>query len=120
VEGGCAAPRSDSDLAKALSLDPATVTRITSPSKAIPEVVAARKAGKFGLSTVYAVTRQPDQAAALALKLSGASRDQVEANGRKARKAGGGSGTVWLPRPSKPRHFPARFLQTVPLLYIER
>jgi hypothetical protein len=36
------------------------------------------KAGKIGLSTVYAITRSPDQAAALAAKLNGTSRDDLE------------------------------------------
>jgi ParB/RepB/Spo0J family partition protein len=77
------------DLAKALSLDPSSVTRLLSPSKCIGAWQNALKSGNVGLSDIYAASKLPesDQAGLLALKLSGATRDQIEAAGRKARTA---------------------------------
>ncbi len=78
------------DLAEALHLDPSMVTRLLSPSKCIAAVQEALAAGKIGISDCYALAKldQADQPAMLALKLSGASRDAIEAAGRKTRTVG--------------------------------
>lgn len=75
------------DLADALHMDPSTVTRLLSPSKCIEAVQDALKADKIGISDCYAISKLPQekQAGLLALKLSGASRDQLEAAGKKTR-----------------------------------
>ena len=78
------------DLAEHLHLDPSMVTRLLSPSKCIPAVQDALKLGKIGISDCYVISKLSDdeQAGLLALKLSGASRDQIEAAGKKARNGG--------------------------------
>jgi ParB/RepB/Spo0J family partition protein len=75
------------DLAQHLKIDPSMVTRLLSPSKCIGEVQEALKAGKVGLSDCYSISKLPEseQAAMLARKLSGASRDQIEREVRKQR-----------------------------------
>lgn len=75
------------DLAAHLHLDPSSVTRLLSPSKCIPQVQAALKEGKLGITDCYAISKQAEekQAGLLALKLSGASRDDLERAGRKGR-----------------------------------
>lgn len=75
------------DLAEHLKLDPSMVTRLLSPSKCIGEVQDALKAGKLGISDCYAISRLPEseQAGLLSMKLSGASRDQIEKQARKKR-----------------------------------
>jgi ParB/RepB/Spo0J family partition protein len=75
------------DLAEAVRLDPSMVTRLLSPSKCIPAWQEALKEGKAGLSDCYAASKLPEseQAGLLALKLGGASRDQIEQAGRKSR-----------------------------------
>lgn len=77
------------DLAEHLHLDPAQVTRILSPSKCSPAWQEALKAGTVSISDCYAASKLPerDQAGLLALKLSGASRDTLEAAGKKTRTA---------------------------------
>lgn len=76
------------DLAEALCLDPSMVTRLVSPGKCIEAVQQALRDDKIGISDCYAISKRPEseQAALLALKLSGASRDTVEKAGRKAPK----------------------------------
>ena len=76
------------DLAVAMSVDPSTITREMSPSKCVGEVQDALKNGLIGLSDTYAISKHesPDaQRSMLAFKLSGASRDTLEAVGRKRR-----------------------------------
>ena len=75
------------DLAEHLKLDPSMVTRILSPSRCIGAVQEALKDGKLGISDCYAISRLPerDQAGLLALKLGGATRDQLENKARKKR-----------------------------------
>lgn len=72
------------DLAARLKLDPSYITRALSPSKTIPDVRAALKAGKIGLAAVYAISKEPEekQAPLLELKMSGASRDELEEHRR--------------------------------------
>lgn len=78
------------DLADHLHLDPSQVTRLLSPSKCVQEVQDALKAGKITISDTYAMSKQPEseQAGLLALKLSGASRDDLERQGRSKRASG--------------------------------
>lgn len=75
------------DLAAALHLDPSMVTRLLSPSKCIEAVKDALRDGKLGISDCYAISKLPpdQQAGLLDLKLSGASRDQIELAGRRNR-----------------------------------
>jgi len=75
------------DLAEALHLSPSMATRLLSPSKCIQEWQDALKEDKVGISDVYAASKLPQekQAGLLALKLSGATRDQIEQAGRKSR-----------------------------------
>jgi ParB family transcriptional regulator, chromosome partitioning protein len=75
------------ELSERLSIDQSTVTRIMSPSKCITAWQEALKAGTVGISDCYAASKIEvgEQDALLALKLSGASRDQLEKAGRKAR-----------------------------------
>jgi ParB/RepB/Spo0J family partition protein len=75
------------DLAEHLKLDPSSVTRLLSPSKCIPAWQEALRDGKVGISDCYAASKlaEADQGGLLALKLSGASRDVLESQGRKKR-----------------------------------
>jgi ParB/RepB/Spo0J family partition protein len=75
------------DLAEALHLDASMATRLLSPSRCIQAVQEALRQGKIGISDTYAISKlgEPEQAGLLALKLSGASRDQLEQAGRKSR-----------------------------------
>jgi ParB-like chromosome segregation protein Spo0J len=75
------------DLAAALNVSEKMVTVNLSPSKCIPAVQDALKDGKIGNSDCYAISKlgEQEQAGLLALKLSGASRDQIEQAGRNRR-----------------------------------
>lgn len=75
------------DLAAILHLDPSSLTRLLSPSKTTPEWQEALKAGKVGVSDCYAASKLPadKQVGLLTLKLSGATRDQLESEVRKKR-----------------------------------
>ena len=75
------------DLAEHVCLDPSMVTRVMSPSKCIAAWQEALKAKKVGISDCYVASKLPEseQAELLAMKLSGASRDQIERQGRKQR-----------------------------------
>ena len=75
------------DLAQQLHVDPSMVIRLLSPSKCIESVQAAFSEGKIGISDCYAISRLDEvgQAAALAMKLSGASRDQLASHARRQR-----------------------------------
>jgi ParB family chromosome partitioning protein len=79
------------DLATHLHLSPGMVTRLVSPSKCISAVQQALLAGKVGITDCYAISKLPQdqQQEALALKLSGASRDAIEQHGRKQRNGNG-------------------------------
>ena len=76
------------DLAAHLHLSEAMIVRYISPSRCIQDWQDALREGKVGISDCYAASKMPeaDQAGLLALKLSGASRDQIEQAGRKSRK----------------------------------
>lgn len=75
------------DLVEALGLSESMGVRILSPSRCSVAWQKALEDGKVGLSDCYAASQLPekDQAELLKLKLSGASRDQVAAAGRRAR-----------------------------------
>ena len=79
------------NLSQALSLDPGTITKLLSPSKCTPAWQDALKAGQVSISDCYAASKLPadQQAYLLALKLRGASRDELEAEGRKRRNGNG-------------------------------
>ena len=76
------------DIAASLNLSESMILRLLSPSKCIPAAQAALAAGKIGISDCYAISKLPeaDQGGLLALKLSGASRDAIEQNGRSKRR----------------------------------
>lgn len=78
------------DLADHLNLDPSQVTRLLSPSKCIQAAQDALKAGRITISDTYAMSKRPEseQADMLAAKLSGASRDDLERQGRRKRASG--------------------------------
>ncbi len=68
------------DLANQLNRDPSSLTRTLSPSRTIPAVREALKAGKIGVSDCYAMSKESEdrQAELLEMKLNGASRDEIE------------------------------------------
>jgi ParB/RepB/Spo0J family partition protein len=76
------------DLAEHLHLSESMIVRLLSPSKCSSPWQDALRDDAVGISDCYAASKLPvtDQAALLVLKLSGASRDAVEAAGRKSRK----------------------------------
>ena len=78
------------DLAEHLHLDPSMLTRLLSPSRCIEAVQNALWEGQIGISDCYATSKLPEkeQAALLAMKLSGASRDAIEHAVRKTRSGG--------------------------------
>ena len=75
------------DVARALSLDPATVTRLMSVSKCIPAWQDALRSGKVGIGDCYSASRlsEAEQPGLLALKLSGATRDELAQVAKKTR-----------------------------------
>jgi ParB family transcriptional regulator, chromosome partitioning protein len=75
-------------------------TKLVSPSRCSPAWQEALKAGKVGIGDCYAASQHdPEgQAQLLALKLSGASRDQIEREGRKRRNGSGNGETIRLAR----------------------
>jgi ParB/RepB/Spo0J family partition protein len=76
------------DCAKALAMEPSNVTRMLSPSKAIPAAVEALRLGQIGLGTVYAITRggsPEEQERLLKLALAGCGRDALEKETKKSR-----------------------------------
>ena len=75
------------DLAKFLHLGSPTITKLMSPSKCSTAWQEALKAGHVGIGDCYAASGLPEaeQSALLAMKLSGASRDDLAKAGRKHR-----------------------------------
>ena len=73
------------DLAQQLHIDPSMVLRLLAPSKCVASVQAAFAEDKIGISDCYTISRlsEPEQAAALAMKLSGASRDELASHARR-------------------------------------
>ena len=75
------------DLSQFLNIDPSSVPIFLSPSKCIPAWVEALKESKVGLRDCRAASllSEEDQASLLAFRLSGASCEQTEREGRKKR-----------------------------------
>jgi ParB/RepB/Spo0J family partition protein len=75
------------DLAAAMKLDQSAITKLLSPAKCSQGWRDALKAGKVGIGDCYAASGLPDaeQAALLAQKLAGASRDAIAQAARKSR-----------------------------------
>jgi ParB family chromosome partitioning protein len=75
------------DVAAELHLTESMIVRLFSPSKCSGPWQDALRDGAVGISDCYAASKLPpaDQAGLLVLKLSGASRDAIEAAGRKSR-----------------------------------
>ena len=73
------------ELAEHLHIDPSMVVRLLSPSKCIESVQAALAEGRIGISDSYAISRlsEAEQAAAFAMKLSGATRDELASHARR-------------------------------------
>jgi ParB/RepB/Spo0J family partition protein len=86
------------NLAEFLHVSQSMMTRLLSPSKCIPGWQAALKDGKVGISDCYQASQLPEseQAGLLALKLSGASRDEIARVSR--RKRNGEQDTVRVQR----------------------
>jgi ParB family transcriptional regulator, chromosome partitioning protein len=79
---------SGKEIAEKLKVDPAQITRLKSLFKCIPEVQEAARIGKLDSSSVYAISKvetEAGQRELLAAKLGGATRDEIEKRGRKAR-----------------------------------
>lgn len=98
------------DLAGHLKCDPSYVTRIMAVSKCGPEVRAALKKGLIGTAITYAISKEPEerQAELLAAALAGASRDEIEREGRRKR-----NGTVPAVRTDRIRFLTPRGIVTV-------
>jgi ParB family chromosome partitioning protein len=75
------------ELAAHLHLDPSSVTRYLAYREGTAELQKAYLSGQIDLTRMYAIVKLPllKQNEALALALSGASRDAIERNGRKNR-----------------------------------
>lgn len=86
------------NLAVRIGRDPSTVSKILSLARCIPAVQEAAKAGFLGISDWAVVSKvsEQQQHELLAAKLNGASRDELESRGRKARN--GGKPTVRVSR----------------------
>jgi ParB-like chromosome segregation protein Spo0J len=84
------------DLVREVNLDAGQITRILSPSKCIQEIQDALKEGKVSISDCYACSKlEPmEQRSLLALKLSGATRDDLERAGKAKRNGNGQANTV--------------------------
>jgi ParB family transcriptional regulator, chromosome partitioning protein len=76
---------SQRDLAGSLRIDPSMAMRLLSPSKCVASVQSALAEGRIGISDTYQISRLPpaEQEEALAMKLSGASRDQLASHARR-------------------------------------
>jgi hypothetical protein len=65
------------------------VIRLLSPSKCIESVQAVLAQGRIGISDCYAISRlgEAEQEAALAMKLNGASRDELASHARRQKSS---------------------------------
>jgi ParB family transcriptional regulator, chromosome partitioning protein len=77
-------------LGEQLHVDPSMVIRLLSPSKCVESVQAAFAEGKIGISDCYAISRlaEAEQPAALAMRLGGASRDELASHARRQKSGG--------------------------------
>jgi hypothetical protein len=80
-----------------LDIDPATATKNLALFDCIQQVQDAAQAGAISLSGWYEISKAPDQAAALAAALKGATRDQLQGESRRQRN-GHPTPAVRLPR----------------------
>jgi hypothetical protein len=80
-------------LAEHLHMDPSWPTRILAVDDAIPAVREAFLAGRFRCSVAYEISKLPpeQQAEALALRLSGAKREDIEQQRRRSRHGSSGA-----------------------------
>ena len=97
----------DKTLSEELGMSDSMPLRVLSPSKCIREVRVALEAGEIGISDCYAISKEQDetkQAEMLAMKRSGASRDDLERHRRQAKRKRNGSVSktvkVTIPLPS--------------------
>jgi ParB family transcriptional regulator, chromosome partitioning protein len=76
------------DIAEALNKEPSWVTRYLSPSKCLPAVQEAFTAGRLGISDCYAISKvsEREQHELLALKLDGATRDDLEVAAKRMKR----------------------------------
>ena len=81
-----------------LHIDPAMVTKYLSLFECIQAVQDAAKAYKIGVSDWYAISRRPDQEAALEKALNGATRAELEEEGRRQRSGTQSQPAIRLPR----------------------
>jgi ParB family transcriptional regulator, chromosome partitioning protein len=92
------------DLAEALHKDSPYITRYQSPSKCIPAVQEAFEAGRLGISSVYNLSRssEKEQHELLAMKLGGASRDDLVRSVQRRKRPTNGvrTGRLSCPLPS--------------------
>jgi ParB/RepB/Spo0J family partition protein len=72
-----------------LNIDPAMMTKNLALFDCHPAVQDAAKAGLIGVTDWYAIRRAPDQLAALRKALSGATRADLEGEGKRQRNGGG-------------------------------
>lgn len=77
------------ELAAHLHLDPSSVTRYVAYRNGTPEMQTAYLSGEIDLTRMYAIAKLPPdkQNEALALSLTGASRDAIEQVGRRSRNS---------------------------------
>lgn len=88
------------DLASHLGKSPAWVTQILCVDDLVPEAREAFMAGKLGFTLAYAITRAPDQLAALHAKLNGASRADIDRSRRKPNPEAVRTAKIRCPLPS--------------------
>lgn len=81
----------DRQIAERFAVSASTVVRWAAPSACVDSVVAALKECRLGISDCYAISKLPrgEQPDLLALKLKGATRDQLERAARGRRNPGG-------------------------------
>lgn len=72
-------------IAEKFDINQSAVTQYLSLFDCPPEVIQAAREGKIGPSVWYQISRSPDPLATLALKLGGASRDEILAAGKRQR-----------------------------------
>lgn len=87
------------DLAEHLNLDPSTVTRIMAVGKLIPEAMQSLRDDLINGAQAYAITQASDQAEALRLALTGATREQIAARRRPAAADAPRADKIRLPLP---------------------
>ncbi len=94
------------DISERIKFERSSVVRFMSPSNTILEVQEALRDGKIGIGTCYSISKFPPekQAAKLAEKLAGKSRDKMEADAKQEKSRNGSTkkpamGKVKIPLP---------------------